>query len=337
MIISLKKYINNWLDTYKVKDIFTGELQTAREIFNWDKSYFLKLLIQDKYYIDTDINFVTQNPNYIKIIKKPLSQISPKKVKKYRKVGTERKQVGTTTEKRDNYVPITKWKYHLIDDYNRPKFNTIIKRRKIGRTFYITTEYIPTGKYHKKREYYEDVIGYKNKPIIVDVPIYETVDIFEPYYEQVRERTKNDIKTQITEYRYFEPFFVFEFYRTFDDGYEHYLYIAPMFSGKGNAIVLFADDTEIVNNEETGVFIQPKEFVKQSDYNNAVRKTRFMILNGKKNIEPQVFRQARQKIEKNQELHTLYLEGTYNRSLDVLKMLFFRPAQFDNNIRTRII
>ena len=337
MIISLKKYINNWLDTYKVKDIFTGELQTAREIFNWDKSYFLKLLIQDKYYIDTDINFVTQNPNYIKIIKKPLSQISPKKVKKYRKVGTERKQVGTTTEKRDNYVPITKWKYHLVDDYNRPKFNTIIKRRKIGRTFYITTEYIPTGKYHKKREYYEDVIGYKNKPIIVDVPIYETVDILEPYYEQVRERTENDVKTQITEYRYFEPFFVFEFYKTCDDGYEHYLYIAPMFSGKGNAIVLFADDTEVVNNEETGVFIQPKEFVKQSDYNNAVRKTRFMILNGKKNIEPQVFRQARQKIEKNQELHTLYLEGTYNRSLDVLKMLFFRPAQFDNNIRTRII
>lgn len=334
MIISLKKYINNWLDTYKVKDIFTGELQTARELFNWDKSYFLKLLIQDKYYIDTDIDFVTKNPNYIKIIKKPLSQISAKKVKKYRTVTKLVPQ--TVYEDVIDYVPITTRKYRLVNDYDNPIYKTVIKKRKIGKKYYITTEYIPTGKYRKIRQYYDD-IRYIEQVRTKKRTVYVEKKIKEPYYEQVRERTENDIKTQITEYRYFEPFFVFEFYKTFDDGYEHYLYIAPMFSGKGNAIVLFADDTEIVNNEETGVFIQPKEFVKQSDYNNAVRKTRFMILNGKRNIEPQVFRQARQKIEKNQELHTLYLEGTYNRSLDVLKMLFFRPAQFDNNTRTRII
>lgn len=334
MIISLKKYINNWLDTYKVKDIFTGELQTAREIFNWDKSYFLKLLIQDKYYIDTDIDFVTKNPNYIKIIKKPLSQISPKKVKKYRTITKLVPQ--TVYEDVIDYVPITTRKYRLVNDYDNPIYKTVIKKRKIGKKYYITTEYIPTGKYRKIRQYYDD-IEYVERVRTKKRTVYVEKEYKEPYYEQVRERTESDIKTQITEYRYFEPFFVFEFYKTFDDGYEHYLYIAPMFSGKGNAIVLFSDDTEIVNNEETGVFIQPKEFVKQSDYNNAVRKTRFMILNGKKNIEPQVFRQARQKIEKNQELHTLYLEGTYNRSLDVLKMLFFRPAQFDNNIRTRII
>lgn len=334
MIISLKKYINNWLDTYKVKDIFTGELQSARELFNWDKSYFLKLLIQDKYYIDTDINFVTQNPNYIKIIKKPLSQISAKKVKKYRTITKLVPQ--TVYEDVIDYVPISTRKYRLVNDYDNPIYKTVIKKRKIGRKYYITTEYIPTGKYRKIRQYYDD-IDYVETLRTKKRTIYIEKEYKEPYYEQERTRTEQDIKTQITEYRYFEPFFVFEFYKTFDDGYEHYLYIAPMFSGKGNAIVLFADDTEVVNNEETGVFIQPKDFVKQSDYNNAVRKTRFMILNGKRNIEPQVFRQARQKIEKNQELHTLYLEGTYNRSLDVLKMLFFRPAQFDNNTRTRII
>ena len=316
MIISLKKYINNWLDTYKVKDIFTGELQTAREIFNWNKSYFLKLLIQDKYYIDTDINFATKNPNYIKIIKKPLSQISAKKVKKYRTITKLVPQ--TVYEDVIDYRPITVRRYRLVNDYDQPIYKTVIKKRKIGRNYYITTEYIPTGKYRKIRQYYDD-IEYVETLRTKKRTVYIEKEYKEPYYEQVRERTESDIKTQITEYREFEPFFVFEFYKTFDDGYEHYLYIAPMFSGKGSAIVLFADDTEIVNNEETGVFIQPKEFVKQSDYNNAVRKTRFMILNGKKNIEPQVFRQARQKIEKNQELHTLYLEGTYNRSLDILK------------------
>lgn len=340
MIISLKKYINNWLDTYKVKDIFTGEIQTAREIFNWDKSYFLKLLIQDKYYIDTDIDFATKNPNYIKIIKKPLSQISPKKVKKYRKVGTERKQVGTTTEKRDNYVPITKWKYHLIDDYNRPKFNTIIKRRKIGRTFYITTEYIPTGKYHKKREYYEDVIGYKNKPIIVDVPIYKTVDILEPYYEQERTRTEQDITTQVTQHRFYEPFFVFDYYKKLnEDEYEHYLYIAPFFDGYGTSIKIGSDDDEIIGHRRVPKFISPKELTETQMFKSAYRQCRFMIAEGKQKLKKKYFKEISDRIQTGEELHTINMSDSNLYSLDMDKagldgIIFFKSSDVAGNTRT---
>lgn len=336
MLIPLKEYINNWLDTYTIKDIFTGKRQKARDIFNWDKSYFLKLLIKDKYYIDTDIDFATKDKNYTKIIKKPLSKITPKKIKKYRKVGEEKILDHYIIETIEDYVPITKTKYRLVDDYSNPKYETIIKRRKIGKKYYITTEYIETGKYHKKREYYEDVIGYDTITKEKKRPIYKTIDILEPYYEQERQRTIDDIQIQSTEYRVFEPFFVWEFYKTFDDGYEHYIYVSPLFQGLGNAVVFSADDDEVVNGERKGIFIKPKDFIKQNSFKTMTRKARFLILNGKKNLEPKLFQDARVKIDNNEGLHTLYLDGTYNQSLDVLKLLFFRPAPYSES-RTVVI
>lgn len=329
MLIPLKKYINQWLDTYRVKDIFTGKYQLAREIFNWDKSYFLKLLIKEKYYIDTDIDFAVKDKDYIKVIKTPLSQITPKKVKKFRVI--EKIVPEDVIEEVTDYVPVEVLKYRMIDA--EPIYETVIKRRKIGKKYYITTEYIFTGKYKKKREYYRD-IRYIEKVRTKVRTVYVKRKVLEPYYEQVRERTEDDIKTKITKYRYFEPFFVFEFYKEFDDNtYEHDLFVAPMFESRGNAVVLFSDATEIVNGQEEGIFITPQEFVKENDYKTAVRKARFMILNGKRNIPTDIFREARRKIELNQELHTLYLSGTYNQSLDILSMLFFRPAQFNDNTK----
>ena len=336
MIITLKKYINNWLDTFTVEDIFTYEIKTAREIFNWDKSYFLKLLYNEKYYIDTDIDFAMpeSDKEYTKVYKTPLSQITPIKVKKYRtitKVVPEQ-----ITETVYDYIPKTTLKYKMVDDYSRPKYDTIIKKRKIKGKYYWTTEYIQTGKYHKKRAYYEE-LSYVRKKRTKTRTVYIEKKVKEAYYENVRQRTENDIATKQTKYRYFEPFFIFEYYKESGTTHEHYLYIAPMFESRGNAIVLFADKTEIVNNEELGVFISPQQFVKETDYASAVRKARFMILNGKRNMPPDVFRQARRKIELNEELHTLYLTGTYNQSLDILGMSFFKPADFTNNKKVEII
>lgn len=332
MLIPLKKYIQNWLNTYTVTDIFTGETQTAKQIFNWEKSYFLKLLIQDNYYIDTDIDFATQDKNYIKVIKKPLSQITPKKIKKYRIVGKQTVIDRYITETVIDYVPIETIKYRMVPDYDNPKYDTIIKRRKIGKKYYITTEYVFTGKYGKKRQYYTE-LSYDRVKRTKTRPIYKTVNIIEPYWEQVRERKPEDTKTIITQHRSYEPFFVWEYYKTFGDGHIHYLFISPLFQGRGNAVTFSADTEETVDSERKGIFISPQEFVKQDNYIKMLKRARFLILNGKTNLKKPLFREANTKIDKGEGLHTLYLDGTYNQSLDVLKLLFFRPAPFKNNTR----
>lgn len=337
MIISLKKYINNWLDTYKVKDIFTGELQTAREIFNWDKSYFLKLLIQDKYYIDTDINFVTQNPNYIKIIKKPLSQISAKKVKKYRTVTKLVPQ--TVYEDVIDYRPITVRRYRLVNDYEQPIYKTVIKKRKIGRNYYMTTEYIPTGKYRKIREYYDDieyVETYRTKKRTV----YIEKKVKEPYYEQVRERTEQDITTQVEEHRFYEPFFVFDYYKKLnEDEYEHYLYIAPFFDGYGTSIKIGSDDDEIIGHRRVPKFISPKELTETQMFKSAYRQCRFMIAEGKQKLKKKYFKEISDRIQTGEELHTINMSDSNLYSLDMDRagldgIIFFKSSDVAGNTRT---
>lgn len=324
MLIPLKEYIINWLDTYTVKDIFTGKRQKARDIFNWDKSYFLKLLIKDKYYIDTDIDFATKDKNYIKIIKKPLSKISPTKVKKYRYV--TKLVPEDIIEEVIDYIPQKIQSYRYVYE---PIYDTVIKKRKIGKKYYITTEYIETGKYRRKREYFDD-IKYVERIRTKRRTVYKEKRVREEYYEQVRQRTMDDVQIQVTKYRYFEPFFVYDYYKVEDDDetYEHYIYIAPFFRVYGDAIVIGSDEDEIVDNKKKFKFIQPKELLKQNDYKTAVKKCRFLILQGKKNILKNHFRQANEAIEQGQELHTLYLQGSNKYSLDILELLFFKSADF---------
>lgn len=337
MLIPLKKYIENWLDTYTVKDIFTGEIETAREIFDWNKSYLLKLLIKDGYYVDTEIDFATKHKNYLKIVKKPLSEITPKKIKKFRVIGRKRVIDHYITETVDDYEPVEQTKYRMVNDYDNPIYDTVIKRRKIGKKYVWATEYIPTGKYHKIRQYYT-VLRYVKTTKTKKRPVYKWVDILEPYYEQIRERQPEDYKTQVIASRDYEPFFVFEYYKSFDDNtYEHYLYISPFFRGYGNAVYLYADKTEIVDGIRKGIFIPPEELRQQSDFISAVRKVRFAILNGRKHTLKEYFREANERIENGEQLHTLYLRGSYKYSLDVLDLLFYRPAPFKNNEKTIII
>ncbi len=337
MIISLKKYINNWLDTYKVKDIFTGDLQTAREIFNWDKSYFLKLLIQDKYYIDTDIDFVTKNPNYIKIIKKPLSQISAKKVKKYRTVTKIIPQ--TVYEDVIDYVPITTRKYRLVNDYDNPIYKTVIKKRKIGKKYYITTEYIPTGKYRKIRQYYDD-ISYVERVRTKKRTVYIEKEYKEPYYEQERTRTEQDITTQVTQHRFYEPFFVFDYYKKLnEDEYEHYLYIAPFFDGYGTSIKIGSDDDEIIGHRRVPKFISPKELTETQMFKSAYRQCRFMIAEGKQKLKKKYFKEISDRIQTGEELHTINMSDSNLYSLDMDRagldgIIFFKSSDVAGNTRT---
>lgn len=342
MLIPLKKYINNWLDTYTVKDIFTGEIQKARDIFSWNKSYFLKLLIQDKYYIDTDIDYVTKNQNYLKIIKKPLSQITPKKVKKYRKIGEQRIIDRYVTEKVIDYEPIEVRRYRLIDDYNRPIYDTVIKKRKIGKKYYLTTEYIETGKYRKKRQYFND-IEYVRVIKTKKRPIYKTVEIFEPYWEQERQRQPEDIKTQIETHRFYEPFFVFDYYKKLsEDEYEHYLYISPFFDGYGTAVKIGSDDDEIVNNRRLPKFISPQELTKTQMYLSAYRQCRYMIINGKQRLRKKYFKEITDKINNDDELHTINMRDSNLYSLDILKVngsgiIFFKATDINGNTSTKIV
>lgn len=343
MLIPLKKYINNWLDTYTVKDIFTGKIQTARQLFNWDKSYFLKLLIQDKYFIDTDINFVTKDKDYIRVIKTPLSQITPKKVKKYRIVGQKKVIDKYITETVYDYEPIEVRKYRMVNDYDQPIYDTVLKRRKIGKKYYLTTQYIETGKYRKIRQYYSD-IEYVRVRKTKQRPIYKTIDILEPYYEQVRERTEQDIKTQVTEHRFYEPFFVFDYYKKLnDDEYEHYIYISPFFDGYGTAIKLGSDDDEIVGHRKIPKFISPQELVETNMFKTAYKQCRYMIVAGKEKLRKKHFAQINDRIENNEELHTINLSDSNLYSLDIVDvddndgMIFFKSADISGNTRTQII
>ena len=342
MIIPLKKYINNWLDTYKIRDIFNNKVELARHVFRLDKSYILSVLLREKYYIDTDNGFVTQDKNYIKIIKKPLSQISPKRVKKFRVIGTKKVIDRYVTETIYDYVPVTKIKYRMIDDYDNPKYDTVIKRRKIKGKYYLTTEYIFTGKYHKKREYFED-IHWVRKKVVKQRPIYKTIDILEPYYEQIRERTENDYKTEVTEHRFYEPFFVFDYYKIIDDdNYEHYIYISPFFDGFGSAVKIGSDEDEIVGSRRLPKFISPQELIKTQSYNSAYRQCRFIIEKGKERLFRKYFKEINDRINNDEELHTVNILDSNKYSLDLLKtnksgIFFFKSASLDNNTRKTII
>lgn len=342
MLIPLKKYINQWLDTYTVRDIFTGEIQTAREIFVWKKSYFLKLLIQDKYYIDTDTSFITKDKNYIRVIKTPLSQITPKKVKKFRVIGRKKVVDRYITETVDDYEPVEQTKYRMVNDYDNPIYDTVIKRRKIGKKYVLATEYIPTGKYHKIRQYYT-VLRYVKTSVVKKRPIYKYVDILEPYYEQVRERTEDDIATKITEHRFYEPFFVFDYYKIIDDdNYEHYIYISPFFDGFGSAVKIGSDEDEIVNNRRLPKFITPQELLKTHSYQSAYRQCRFIMEKGKNNLFKKYFKEISERIDTDKELHTINLLDSNKYSLDIIKVgiagiFFFKSASLDKNTRQRII
>lgn len=342
MLIPLKKYINNWKNTFKVKDIFTQEWELARDNFRLNKSYILSILLRDNYYIDTETGYITKDKNYIKVIKTPLSQITPKKVKKFRVIGTKKVIVGYRTETVDDYVPETTTKYRMVDDYDNPKYDTIIKRRKIKGKYYLTTEYIFTGKYRKKREYYEDLHWVK-KSVKKERPIYQTIEIKEPYYEQVRVRTEDDIATKITEHRFYEPFFVFDYYKIIDDdNYEHYIYISPFFDGFGSAVKIGSDEDEIVNNRRLPKFITPQELLKTHSYQSAYRQCRFIMEKGKNNLFKKYFKEISERIDTDKELHTINLLDSNKYSLDIIKVgiagiFFFKSASLDKNTRQRII
>lgn len=342
MLIPLKKYINNWLDTYKVKDIFTGQYQYAREIFNWDKSYFLKLLIQDKYYIDTDIFFITKDKNYYEVIKTPLSQITPKKVKKYRYI--KKLIPEEVIEQVIDYIPVQVKRYRMVDA--EPIYNTVIKRRKIGRKYYITTEFVPTGKYRKKRQYYTDteyIEKIRNKKRI----IYKLKRVRETYYEQVHERLPEHTKIKVTEYRFYEPFFIFDYYKKLnEDEYEHYLYIAPFFDGYGTSIKIGSDEDEIVGSRTIPKFISPQELIKTQMFKSAYRECRFLMAEGKQNLKKKYFKDINERINNDIELHTINLSGSNLYSLDISEtedgfgsygIIFFKASDLNGNKRTRII
>lgn len=347
MLIPLKKYINQWLDTYTVRDIFTGEIQTAREIFNWKKSYFLKLLIQDKYYIDTDTSFITKDKNYIRTIKTPLSQITPKKVKKFRVIGRKKVVDRYITETVDDYEPVEQTKYRMVNDYDNPIYDTVIKRRKIGKKYVWATEYIPTGKYHKIRQYYT-VLRYVKTSVVKKRPIYKYVDILEPYYEQIRERTEDDYKTEVIEHRFYEPFFVFDYYKKLnEDEYDHIIYIAPFFDGYGTAIKIGSEETEIVNNRRLPVFISPQNLIHTPMYENAYRQCRYLIIEGKEKLRKKYLGELVERINNNEELHTVNLRESNDYSLDILKVdtdsnngsgiIFFKATDVAGNSRKTII
>lgn len=342
MLIPLKKYINEWLDTYTVKDIFTGEIEKARKIFRLNKSYFLKLLLRDKYYIDTETGYITTDKNYIKVIKTPLSQITPKKVKKFRVIGRKKVVDRYITETVDDYEPVEQTKYRMVNDYDNPIYDTVIKRRKIGKKYVLATEYIPTGKYRKIRQYYT-VLRYVKTSVVKKRPIYKYVDILEPYYEQVRQRTEEDIATKITEHRFYEPFFVFDYYKSFDDDtYEHYLYISPFFDGYGTAVKIGSDEDEIVDNRRLPKFISPQELIKTNSYLSAYRQCRFMIAKGKEKLFKKYFREINERINNNEELHTINLLDSNKYSLDILDVeragiIFFKSAILEKNKRQRIV
>lgn len=338
MLIPLKKYINNWLNTYTVKDIFTGKYQLAREIFDWDKSYFLKLLIKDKYYIDTDIDFVTKNLNYVKVEKTPLSQITPKKVKKFREI--TKIVPEEIIEEVIDYIPVEVKKYRLIDA--EPIYKTVIRRRKIGRKYFLTTQYIPTGKFKKQRQYYTD-IEYIEKIRSKKRTIYRKRKILEPYYEQVRERTEEDIATKITEHRFYEPFFVFDFYKKVsEDEYIHYLYIAPFFDGYGSSVKIGSDDDEIIGHRRLPRFITPKELTQTNMYKSAYKQCRYMIMNGKEKLMKKNFKEINDRIDNNEELHTINMSDSNLYSLDILNtgkdgIFFFKASDIPGNEKYRII
>lgn len=347
MLIPLKKYINQWLDTYTVRDIFTDEIQTARDIFDWNKSYFLKLLIQDKYYIDTDNSFITKNLKYRKVIQTPLSQITPKKIKKFRVIGRKKVIDHYITETVDDYQPVEFQKYRMIPDYDRPIYETVIKRRKIGKKYFLATEYIPTGKYAKKRQYYT-VLKYVKTTKTKKRPVYKWVDILEPYYEQVRERQPEDYKEQIEVHRFYEPFFVFDYYKKLnDDDYEHILYIAPFFDGYGTAVKIGSEQTEIVNNRRLPVFISPQDLIHSPMYERAYRQCRYLIVEGKEKLRKKYFSEIVERINNDDELHTINLRDSNDYSLDILKVetesnnnsgiIFFKSADVSGNTKTIII
>lgn len=342
MLIPLKKYIDNWLDTYTVRDIFSGDNELAREVFRLDKSYILSILLREKYYIDTQTGYITKDKNYIKVIKTPLSQITPKKIKKFRVIGRKKVIDRYIDEIVYDYIPETITKYRMVDDYDNPKYDTIIKRRKIKGKYYLTTEYIFTGKYRKKREYFED-IKWVRKKVVKSRPIYKYIDILEPYYEQVRVRTEEDIATKITEHRFYEPFFVFDYYKVIDDdNYEHYIYISPFFDGFGSAVKIGSDEDEIVNNRRLPKFITPQELIKTHSYQSAYRQCRFIMEKGKNNLFKKHFTEISERIDTDKELHTINFLDSNKYSLDLIKagnagIFFFKSASLDKNTRQRII
>ena len=235
MLIPLRTFIHRYLKNLKIKNIFTGKIENAEKIFNWNSSGALDIMLADGYFVETKYNYATQNDEFglVKI---------------------DKKEIITGTYEENIIVPIQR--YRLVETDEIKGYKTIIepvyKWVKIGRDKIYTTQFkkrkIPV--YKKKRQYYTD---------------YE-------YRTITKTKTKKVSAYKKIMFKDYTPYLLYEKYK-YDSAkgdIEHSLFIAPFYSRYGQAFVVAKKDDlgqlVFTTPEEMSVCKEFKDFMPDCKY-----------------------------------------------------------------------
>lgn len=275
--IPLKQFIDNFLANYYIKNTYTNNIERGLDIFNWKKSGALGILINQNYYIETRYNFATTDTEYGLV---EVADIPVKKIVKYEDYEPYYKNV-VKTEKRP---------------YKRKYIEPIFKYVKIGRTTYYTTQYKTTYK-----TFYR---SYKTKIKELD------------YRYVIKEKEVITYKKSYKKisYKYYEPFLLYEDYKTDGDEIVHELFIAPYYSKYGEGI-LIADYDENIGEP---IFALPEDIPQTRDYKKFIELAKKTLFNNtsQKKVQEYFDNYIHRKNKKN-------YKSSYHHSLDILDIVFY--------------
>lgn len=291
MLIPLKEFIIDYLSTLYIKNIFTNKSVRALDIFNWDSSGALDILIANGYMVETKYNYATNEKEFglVRIDKKD-------------------KIIGYKEETK--IVPIETLKYRYINSDEIKRYKVVIepvyKYVKIGKQTYYTTQYkrVKIPIYKKKRQYYT-IVDYK----------YETIR------KPIIKKSYKYIKIMHNDYI---VYFLYEKYK-YDSAsakIDHSLWIAPFYSSHGQALAISVRDS--LNNVIPST---PEELTLGSEYKNflsACKQAMFTNTTQKESV--QLLKNHIRNFKKKKQY-----KSSYSYSEDILDTVFFTYATTKGN------